>query len=106
TLNEAAADLRISVRHLRDLIVQHRVPVLRLGRRVVFDAQSFAALETACRCASSPVQIPERYGSWARSARPAPRKESGSAAVLALIQRRSQERKQRRLNRTCSGQPG
>jgi excisionase family DNA binding protein len=56
TRKEAAALLRISISHLDDLVRENGVPVLRLGRRVLFDAAAIEYLEAACRAR----QVPKR----------------------------------------------
>lgn len=46
-LRELCLLLDISERHARDLIVERKLPAIRLGRRLLFDtAKIFAALDT------------------------------------------------------------
>ena len=84
-MKEAADELRISVRHLRDMIVQHGIPVLRLGRRVVLDDVSFEAIERACRVATKPLALPQ----WVVNAPPPRRAQTSAERVLAEIAERN-----------------
>jgi excisionase family DNA binding protein len=89
---EAAAELRISERHLSDLIVQHQLPILRLGRRIIFDEAAFKALEEACRVKPMPkfslappfpVRVP-------------PRRSTSYAQVMAKLAERKEARRKTR----------
>jgi excisionase family DNA binding protein len=59
TYPEAAAELRIPERTLRELVRRHQPPVLVLGRRVLFDDAALDALKEACRrCPSASHAAP------------------------------------------------
>src|SRR6516164_6208157 len=72
TLAEVAELRRFTPRYLRELIRRHKIPVLRSGRLIRFDALSLSVLEDVLRCPSpspvgnlaapsrSPAQSPER----------------------------------------------
>lgn len=87
TRPEAAAQFRISLRTLDKLVVQHGVPVLRAGRRVVFDALSIKALESACRSASPAGPTPAPSGLSAPFVPPAPRKVSRLTCTVTEVRR-------------------
>jgi hypothetical protein len=72
----------------------HQIPVLRLGRRVLFDKAAMAALIEAARCPSrsNGVKTPEPYGSSAPLSLPAKPKVSEFAAALALTTPPSREK--------------
>lgn len=96
TREEAAERLRISPRHLHDIVREHDIPVLRIGRRVIFDDVAFAAVETACRSNSVAVPTLAPFGSPGPPGRSAHRKASDCVNVLALIAQRAHARKLRR----------
>jgi hypothetical protein len=54
TIEQVAEEYRfLSVRHLREFIRRHAIPVLSAGKRLtVFDDQALYALEKAMRCPS------------------------------------------------------
>ena len=49
-LTAETAKLGISLRHLSALVKQHAPPILRAGRRVLFDEVAHRALMEALRC--------------------------------------------------------
>lgn len=49
TLDEAASRLRISPRHLQRLTAENRVPCIRLGRAVRYDAHEITAVRLRAR---------------------------------------------------------
>lgn len=75
---DMAAMLGISTDTLDPAVRRHRIPVLRFGRRIVFDEAAIAALETACRTTPLP---PLRIDYWTPSAPPARRKKSDFDAL-------------------------
>lgn len=71
TLAEVCARYGVSDRWARDLVREHKVPVLRLGRRWMFDGHAERAfLEASRECLlsnSADVRVPRTGGSKARS---------------------------------------
>jgi hypothetical protein len=108
TRAEVAAEFRISVRHMIEMERAHQIPVLRLGRRVLFDDASIAILKEAARCPSrlNGVKTPEPYGSSAPLSLPAKPRVSEFAAALALTTPPSREKKLQRLKLSSSGTSG
>lgn len=106
--HEAAARLGISVRHLFDLVREHSVPVLRPGRRVLFDEVALAILERSirCPCASNAEKTLARFGLSEPSVPPAPRKASAFAAALALTTPPRREKKPPSWRQRSSEAPG
>jgi excisionase family DNA binding protein len=49
TLDEAASRLRISPRHLQRLTADQRIPCVRLGRAVRYDAHEITAVRLRAR---------------------------------------------------------
>lgn len=49
TLPDICARYQVSDRRVRDIVRQHRVPILQPGRRWLFDAQAEMAFREACR---------------------------------------------------------
>jgi hypothetical protein len=81
TYPQAAAEMQIPQRTLRELVRRHQPPVVVLGRRVLFDDQAIAHIIEACRrcpCASPAATAPASSGS------PAPSAAGAFARVLAL----------------------
>ena len=74
TLEEVAADMKVSARWLRNVVRERNIPVLRRGRVIRFDQPAINALEEALRCPDMPPvsaslsdRIPARSRSSARS---------------------------------------
>jgi len=70
TLPDLCARYQVSDRRARDIVRQHRVPVLQPGRCWLFDARAETAFQEATRLYSSDPTAPARRatGSRARSA--------------------------------------
>jgi hypothetical protein len=96
TRDETAAMFRISPRHLHDIVRQHEIPVLKLGRRVIFDAAAIAAVESACRSKSAAAPTLAHYGLPVPSVPLVRRKGSAFANALALMTPVSRARKPQR----------
>jgi hypothetical protein len=54
SIDEEARRISISRRHLEDLVKQHRIEILKAGRRTLFDAVSHAQLVDAMRIKPEP----------------------------------------------------
>ena len=108
TRAEAAAEFRISVRTMIEMERLHNVPVLRLGRRVLFDDDAMAVLKEAAKCPSrsNAEKTPAPFGLSAPSPPPAKSEASAFAAALALTTSPSRERKLQPLRSRSSAAPG
>jgi hypothetical protein len=84
---EVAAELRLPVRTLRELVRRHRPPVLKAGKRVLFDDVAIADLVEKLRCPSksSNAPKPDSCGSWG------PSSASALEKALALTTRSSRK---------------
>lgn len=79
TYAEAAAEMRVPERTLRTLVARHGTPVLRIGRRVMFDDAALLALREALRrCPSSSHDAADRRSGGS------PELSPGSAFAKAL----------------------
>jgi excisionase family DNA binding protein len=102
TYEEAAEELRISVNTLRSLVVRHETPVIRAGRRVLFDDRAMSELVEAMRCpsVSRSVKAVPSGGSPGRSG------ASAYEKALALIAATSPKiRRAARENEIYRGRP-
>lgn len=102
TLAEIALDLKVEKRWLRELVHDEKIPVLRRGRVIRFDALAIRALEEALRS-------PSRSSAGATPA-PSPSPglspDAAFAAALKATSRASPAKKRRRSKRNCCATPG
>jgi excisionase family DNA binding protein len=104
---EVAAALRITLRKLRELVRQHRVKALRVGRKWLFDKRALRSLKEVLRCAkeapdSASLSVPTR----ARSQSSARSRDDAYAKVLKRLTTDSLSKKPRRSKPNSSTPPG
>jgi Helix-turn-helix domain len=99
TLEEVAAELRVSPRWLRDFVRSHPIPMLKCGRSLRFDKRALAALEDELRV------MPPGPFKWPpyRNGSPLPKRGRGQTvsdrleAQIAENKRKRQEARKRQL---------
>jgi hypothetical protein len=101
TFAEAAAEFRVSERTLRLLVARHGVPILRMGRRVLFDDCAIRYLIEAVRRPCAPIveSISAPYASSIPTVPPARSKVSAFDEVMALTKPALSSKRPARSNR-------